>query len=81
MFPLLREDERAVCDDVVLTLLPGDDFGFVPGFVQLGRETRGPFVIAASDGAEEDFDVRHVKPRLPMAYDAKRPAAVSQVAG
>ena len=60
MFPLLREDERAVCDDVVLTLLPGDDFGFVPGFVQLGRETRGPFVIPASDGAVKDLDMRHI---------------------
>ena len=56
---MLREDERSVGDDVVLALCAGDRLRFVPCVVQLGRETRGPFVIAASDGAVEDFDVRH----------------------
>jgi hypothetical protein len=27
--------------------------------VQLGRETRGPFVVAASDRAVEDANTRH----------------------
>jgi hypothetical protein len=32
--------------------------------VQLGRETRGPLVIAVSDGAVEDADPRHTQ-KLP----------------
>src|SRR5207253_5760858 len=53
---LLREDELAVRHYVVLALgaLAG---GRLESFLtQLGRETRGPFVIAASDGAVEDLD-------------------------
>jgi hypothetical protein len=33
----------------------------MPGLNQLGRETRGPFVIAVSDGAVEDLDVCHAR--------------------
>ena len=57
---LLREDRLAVDDDVVLALgaLLGD--GLVLRFgVQLGRETRGPLVIAVSDRAVENADPRH----------------------
>jgi hypothetical protein len=55
---LLAEDQLPVGDDVELTLLAGDDLRFVRRlFFQLGRETRGPAVIAVSDGAVEDLDL------------------------
>jgi hypothetical protein len=53
---LLREDERPVAEHVELTLLPLPDGGVVPLVLQLDRETRGPFVVAVSDGAIEDLD-------------------------
>ena len=57
-FALLREDQLAVGDDVELTRLAGDGLGVVRRlFVQLGRETRGPAVIAVSDGAVVDLDL------------------------
>ncbi|MGH3050676.1 MAG: hypothetical protein ACRDLK_11000, partial [Gaiellaceae bacterium] len=56
---LLREDELAVCEHVELRGLALGDLGAVPGAGQLGRETRGPSVVAASDRAVEDADVRH----------------------
>ena len=57
---LLGEDEPSVGDDVELALLARDRFRLVRRlFVQLGRETRGPSVIAVSDGAVEDLDMRH----------------------
>ena len=56
---LLRERELAVDHDVELALLALGHLGDVPGAVQLGHETRGPFVVAVSDGAVEDADVRH----------------------
>jgi hypothetical protein len=61
-FCLLREDEVAVGEDVVLGLLALTDRRVEPVGVQLGRETRGPFVIAASDGAVEDLDGHRLKP-------------------
>src|SRR5207237_10035180 len=57
---LLREDERAVGDDVELGLLAFANRGVDPVVVQLGRETRSPSVVPASDGAVEDLD-RHVE--------------------
>jgi hypothetical protein len=55
-FALLREDQLAVGDDVVLGL-PALVYGGVESVVsQLGRETRGPFVVPASDGAVQDLD-------------------------
>jgi len=57
---LLREDDLSVQKHVVLALgaLLGD--GLVLRFgVQLGRETRGPGVIAVSDRAVENADPRH----------------------
>jgi hypothetical protein len=58
--PLLREDDSVAGDDVELALRPLDDLGRVPASVELGRETRGPAVIAASDGAVEDANGRHI---------------------
>lgn len=67
-FLLLREDQVPVGDDVELTLFARDGLGLVSGaLVQLGRETRGPAVIAVSDGAVEDLD-------LHLASLAKRAA-------
>jgi len=54
---LLGEDERPVGDDVELALLARFDLGAVRGSVDLGRETRGPPVVPASDGAVEDANV------------------------
>jgi hypothetical protein len=54
---LLRKDELAVDQDVVLRLLAGDDLGGCGrALVDLGRETRGPPVIPVSDGAIVDLD-------------------------
>jgi hypothetical protein len=53
---LLGEDELAVGDDVVLALGSLDRGGVEAVVSQLGRETRGPFVVPASDGAVEDLD-------------------------
>ena len=48
----LREDELPVSEDVVLTLRTFLGRGLVLRLlVQLGRETRGPCVVAVSDGA------------------------------
>jgi hypothetical protein len=61
-FPLLREDEVAVHEHVVLALLSLHGLGLVLGLgVQLGRETRGPRVVAVSDGAVLDQDARHAE--------------------
>jgi hypothetical protein len=56
-FALLREDELAVRDHVELALLARLDLRAVRGPVDLGRETRGPFVVPASDGAVENAHV------------------------
>jgi hypothetical protein len=62
-FLLLREDQVPVGDDVELALFARDGLGLVSGaLVQLGRETRGPAVIAVSDGAVEDLDLHVVEP-------------------
>src|SRR6478735_6553521 len=60
---LLREDRLAVGDDVVLALRALTCGRVVALLRQLGRETRGPFVVAASDGAVEDLD-RHRTDRI-----------------
>lgn len=62
MLPLLREDRLAVDDDVVLALLALAGGGVDTVLQQLGRETRGPPVIAASDGAVEDLDAHFGEP-------------------
>jgi hypothetical protein len=54
---VLREHEPAVRLDVELPLLPRDDPRVDPHPLgQLGRETRGPGVVAASGGAVVDVD-------------------------
>jgi arabinogalactan endo-1,4-beta-galactosidase len=53
---LLREEELAVGEDVELRLRALPDRGVETPVVQLGRETRGPPVVPASDGAVENFD-------------------------
>jgi hypothetical protein len=65
-FLLLREDQLAVGEHVELTLAALLDLGLVLRLgVQLGRETRGPRVVAVSDGAVLDQDARH-EPNLPF---------------
>jgi hypothetical protein len=57
---LLREEKHAVHEHVELALCALLDLGLMlrPG-VQLGRETRGPRVVAVSDGAVLDQDASH----------------------
>jgi hypothetical protein len=60
VFALLREEQRLTVVDVELALLALESGGSPAGLRRdLGRETRGPFVVAASDGAEEDADLAH----------------------
>jgi hypothetical protein len=57
---LLGEDDLAVGDHVELPVAAALDLGFVVGLgVQLGRETRGPLVVASSGRAILDQDLRH----------------------
>jgi hypothetical protein len=57
---LLGEDQLLVHEHVVLALAALLDLGLVLGLgIKLGRETRGPFVVAVSDGAVEDPHLRH----------------------
>jgi hypothetical protein len=59
---LLREQELAVHEDVELLLLALAGGSVVlRSLVDLGRETRGPAVVAASDGAVEDADLGHAR--------------------
>lgn len=53
---LLREDQVAVAQDVELAVLAGNRLRGDPGSLDLGRETRGPAVVAASGGAVVDLD-------------------------
>ena len=55
-FVLLGEDQLPVSDHVVLGLVPLARGGVESAVIQLGRETRGPFVVPASDGAVENLD-------------------------
>jgi hypothetical protein len=67
---LLREDDLSVAENVELALPAGLELGLVRGLgVQLGRETRGPFVVAVSDGAVEDLHARHSE-NLPITLRA-----------
>jgi hypothetical protein len=54
---LLREDQLPVREDVELAVLARCLGRVVACLLQLGRETRGPFVIARSDGAVVDLDL------------------------
>ena len=55
---LLGEDELAVAQHVELAFTAGDVLRGDACGVQLGRETRGPLVVARSGGAVVDLD-RH----------------------
>jgi hypothetical protein len=70
---VLGEDELAVPEDVELPLAAREIPGVESVGVQLGRETRGPLVIARSGGAVVDLD-RHGE-SLPTADDGSRVAA------
>jgi hypothetical protein len=59
---LLREDRHAVGEHVELALLAGEVGGLESVLPELGRETRGPSVVAASDGAVQDLDLHRKKP-------------------
>ena len=67
---LLREDELAVAQHVELALAARDVLGLDPLRVQLGRETRGPLVVAVSGGAVLDQDLGHAE-KLPDAVGVK----------
>jgi hypothetical protein len=54
--PFLREDERPVVEHVELALATLGNRGVEAALPQLGRETRGPSVVPASDGAVVDLD-------------------------
>ena len=69
---LLGEDEAAVRDDVELALLPADCGRVDPPGSELGRETRGPGVVAASDRAVEDLDVHREDTTLRQAPAGER---------
>jgi hypothetical protein len=59
---LLREQDAAVGDHVELILDALDRFGVVlRPLVDLGRETRSPAVVAASDGAVVNPDLSHAR--------------------
>jgi hypothetical protein len=65
--PLFRERQLVIDQYVELALLTRSHLGRMHGSVQLGHETRGPFVIAPSDGAVEDANVRHgSEPSAPL---------------
>jgi len=56
--PLLREEQAVVGKHVELALLALDGRRLDPGPIgDLGRETRGPPVVAVSDGAVVDLDL------------------------
>ena len=56
---LLRIDQSAIGEHVVLALRALFDRRLVARSAQLGRETRSPGVVAVSDGAVLDQDPRH----------------------
>jgi hypothetical protein len=64
---LLRESEPPVRDHVVLALCSFEGLRSEALLRQLSRETRGSFVVAASDGAVEDLDA-HSPHRNPRVY-------------
>src|SRR5262245_64627626 len=61
---LLREDELPVGDHVELALVSRKVGRVVALCPELGRETRGPFVVRASDGAVVDLDLHADESRV-----------------
>jgi hypothetical protein len=66
-FLLLRENEPPVRDHVVLALRSCERLRIEALLRQLSRETRGSFVVAASDGAVKDLDA-HAAHGNPLSY-------------
>jgi len=66
---LLGEDELAVADDVELALAAAGGRRLDAARVQLGGETRRPFVVAASGGAVEDLHAHDPEHRLPVGSE------------
>ncbi len=64
---LFREDELAVGENVELRLGAFQGRSVEPVVVQLGRETRGPFVVPASDRAVVDLDGHEASLAAPAA--------------
>ena len=72
VFPLLREDDTPVGDDVELGTPALDRLGVVPAFSQVLGEAHGPPVVPASDGAVEDLDPRHGRRRYTAERNVRR---------
>jgi hypothetical protein len=78
-FLLLRENEPTVGDHVVLALRSFERLGVEALLRQLSRETRGSYVVAASDGAVEDLDA-HARHRNHVAKAVARDADLKATA-
>src|SRR6266851_9599101 len=73
---LLREDQRVSVEHVELALRPFDGGrGTARLRGDLGRETRGPFVVPASDGAVEDADLAHGASLAAASVLTRRPGS------
>jgi len=73
---LLREEERVAVEHVELALRALERLGEAPGLRgDLGRETRGPFVVPASDGAVEDADLVHIASLAAASAPTRRPGS------
>jgi hypothetical protein len=71
---LLREHELPVREDVELPVPALDRVGIgSESLRQLGRETRGPAVVAVSDGAVVDLDAHGESVRLAVLPEAPPP--------
>jgi hypothetical protein len=78
---VFREDELSVADDVELPRAAGAKRRVEAIRVQLGRETRGPFVVSASDRAVEDLDAHgvSVQPGSDGAASGGRPRLAGEM--
>jgi hypothetical protein len=76
---VLGEDELSVADDVELPGPARANRRVEAVCVQLGCETRGPFVVAASDGAVQDLDGHIVS--VPPARDGGASGGRPRLAG
>ena len=79
MLALLREDERAVDDDVELGALSFQRGGVVSFVLELRCEAHGPRVVTASDRAVEDLDARQPRRRYTVTMLGSPPMAVPKV--
>ena len=92
---MLREDQCPLGEDVELALAPRDSLRVEALAAQLGRETRGPRVVAVSGGAVVDLDahepmlargelaaeaVERIQERLPLRRIARERLAQAPLA-